>query len=194
VVSKSEETAPGLLCSVRCTTRLPVAQKAIWERVITPEGINDEIWPVIRMTVPRGLDGVTIDDVTPPATLGRSWFLAGGVLPIDYDMITIAALEPPEMFLEHSTMLTFSDWVHERRVQAVTAETSVLEDHVSWRGRGAINRSALLRRSQVWLLSAMFRHRHKRLAKHFRCPIDAPVVEVVAPHDVAALPGAGAPK
>lgn len=173
--------AAGLVGSLRCTSTLPVAQRTVWERITTTEGINDEIWPVLRMTVPRAFAGLTIDDVEPPRTLGRSWLLAGGVLPVDYDLITIEALDPPEMFLEHSTMLMFSEWVHERRVRAVAADRSVLQDLVSWRGRGALNRTEPMRRLQASFLGALFRHRHERLARHFGCRIDRPAVEAVGP-------------
>ena len=49
--------------------------------------------------------------------LGRSWILLGGLLPVDYDDLKLAELEPGRRFLERSRTLTFSVWQHERIVE-----------------------------------------------------------------------------
>jgi hypothetical protein len=80
----------------------------VWLRVVTPEGINDELRPWMRMTIPRSLRGKTIDDVEPGHRLGRSWLLLFGVFPFDYDDLGLAELGPGFRFLERSTMLSMS--------------------------------------------------------------------------------------
>ena len=89
----------------------------IWERAITEEGINDELRPILRMTMPPGLRGKTVDDVEVGVPLGRSWILLGGLLPVDYDDLCLAELEPGRRFLERSAPLSFSVWQHERVVE-----------------------------------------------------------------------------
>ena len=35
----------------------------VWARVVTPEGINDELRPWITMSMPRGAESLTVDNV-----------------------------------------------------------------------------------------------------------------------------------
>jgi hypothetical protein len=83
-------------------------------------------------------------------------------------------IDPPTSFREHSRMLTFADWVHEREVRAVTSTVSLVHDRVSWIGRGPVNRSRPMRRAQRAMLGALFRHRHRRLAAYFTARSAAP--------------------
>ena len=47
----------------------------------------------------------------------RSWVLLFGVLPIDYDDLTLIALEPGRGFHERSRMLSMRVWEHERTLE-----------------------------------------------------------------------------
>jgi len=91
--------------AVRVESRLDAAPEAVWERVTSPEGINFEIAPLLRMTVPGGLEALDLDRVE-PGRLGRSWILLFGVLPVDYDDLRLERIEPGRGFLERSTMLS----------------------------------------------------------------------------------------
>ncbi|WP_419199212.1 hypothetical protein [Mycobacterium tuberculosis] len=42
----------------------------VWQRVVTPEGINDELRPWMTMSVPRGAKGMTVDTVPIGAPIG----------------------------------------------------------------------------------------------------------------------------
>jgi len=79
---------------------------AVWERIASFEGVNDELMPIVRMTCPP--EHRRIDPATVP--LGRPWFrswlLLFGVLPIDWDHLTLVAIDPPHGFHEDSTMLS----------------------------------------------------------------------------------------
>ena len=55
------------------TTAVAAPAERVWERIVSKEGINDELMPFMRMTMPRALKGKTIADVEPGQTLGRSW-------------------------------------------------------------------------------------------------------------------------
>jgi hypothetical protein len=87
---------------VEQTTELSAPAGVVWERAVSPEGINHELAPLLRMTMPRGLRGATIDDVAVGEPLGRAWILLFGFLPVDYDDLALAEVEPGRRFLERS--------------------------------------------------------------------------------------------
>jgi hypothetical protein len=135
--------------------------------VVTPEGINDELCPWMRMTVPRRLRGRTIDDVEPRQRLGRSWLLLFGLIPFDYDDLGLAELGPGHRFLERSTMLSMRSWEHERTVVPVDETACEVTDRVAFELRrplAIVPGSATATRA---LLVRIFAHRHRRLGRHF---------------------------
>lgn len=138
----------------------------MWGFAVSEEGINHELRPILRMKMPAGLAGKTIDDVEVGVELGRSWILLGGVIPVDYDDLRLAELGPGMHFLERSRTLSFSVWEHERTVVDEGAGCRVtdrlgfeLRRPLAW-----IPGSAALARAIVGFL---FRHRHRRLASHW---------------------------
>lgn len=133
----------------------------VWDRVTTPAGINDEMYPYLRMTLPRGLESLDPGSVELGERLGRSWILLFGLLPFDYDDICLTRLEPGEGFLERSTMLSQRAWEHERTLKPVEGGCEVT-DRVRWEPRIGILASPL-RPIFGWF----FRHRHRRLVRHF---------------------------
>ncbi len=134
---------------------------AVWTRVMSAEGINDELAPWFRMTVPRGLDQLELASVE-PGRLGRSWVLLFGFLPIDYDDLGLERIDRGRGFLERSTMLSQRLWEHERRIEPMLEGGCVVSDRVAWEPR-----LPLPGRWLHPLFAAIFRHRHKRLRRHF---------------------------
>ena len=98
-------------------SRLDAPPQAVWERVITEEGINDEMRPIMRMRFPRALRGLDPETVELGEPLGRCWLLLFGVLPFDYDELTLVRLDPGRGFLERSRMLSQRLWEHERTLE-----------------------------------------------------------------------------
>jgi hypothetical protein len=145
----------------RIASSLPAAPAAVWERAMSAEGINAELGPLLRMTVPRGLDSLDLHDLE-PGPLGRSWLLLFGVIPIDYDEIGLARIEPGRGFLERSTMLSMRLWEHERTIEAGEEGGATIVDRLAWEPRLPLP-GRLLRP----LIAVLFRHRHKRLRRHF---------------------------
>lgn len=140
---------------------LPAPRPDVWSRVSSARGINDELWPVFRMTAPASLRRDGLAGVEVGRRICRSFVLLFGVLPVDYDDITLVRLEPPEGFLERSRMFSQRVWEHERTLQDVP-DGCVLTDRVSYEPRWPVpDRMA---RS---LYAAVFRHRHRRLRRHF---------------------------
>ena len=148
----------------RVLERSPPAAE-VWERAITEEGINDELAPILRMTMPPGLRGKTVDTVEVGVPLGRSWILLGRVLPVDYDDLCLAELEPGRRFLERSRTLSFSVWQHERMIEPEGEARCRVTDRLGFelkRGVAWIPGVAELASAVVGFL---FRHRHRRLAR-----------------------------
>src|ERR1700730_2317313 len=96
-----------------CMVDAPAEQ--VWARVVTPEGINDELRPWMTMSMPRGAESLTVDNVPIGTPIGRCWMRLFGVLPFDYDLLKIAELQPGRGFREESTMLSMRRWGHESR-------------------------------------------------------------------------------
>jgi hypothetical protein len=145
----------------RIASSLRAEPAAVWERAMSAEGINAELGPLLRMTVPRGLESLDLHGLE-PGPLGRSWLLLLGVLPVDYDQIGLARIEPGRGFLERSTMLSMRLWEHERTIEAGQDGGATIADRLAWEPR-----LPLPGRLPRPLVAALFRHRHRQLQRHF---------------------------
>jgi ligand-binding SRPBCC domain-containing protein len=135
--------------------------EVVWKWITSARGINDELWPFLRMTAPRSLREHGLAEVEVGERICRSWVLLFGVLPVDYDDITLARLEPPRSFLEQSTMLSQRAWEHERVVEAASGGSTVT-DRIRYEPRLPMPDFVLRR-----LYTLIFRHRHRRLRRRF---------------------------
>jgi hypothetical protein len=146
---------------LRIGSTLRAEPAAVWERAMSAEGINAELAPLLRMTVPRGLDSLDLHGLG-PGPQGRSWLLLFGLIPFDYDQIGLERIEPGRGFLERSTMLSQRLWEHERTIEPADEGESTIVDRLAWEPRLPLP-GGLLRP----LIAALFRHRHQRLRRHF---------------------------
>lgn len=144
-------------------TEIPAPAAEVWARVVTPDGINDEMRPWMTMSVPKGAAGVTIDNLAVGTPIGRAWLRLFGVVPFEYDYLTIVELEPGRRFREESTMLSMRRWVHDRTVEPTSSGALVI-DRVTVGPRLPM---LLMGPILVRVLGAFFGHRHRRLARHF---------------------------
>jgi ligand-binding SRPBCC domain-containing protein len=154
------------LAFVSRSSRIAAPAERVWERVTSAEGINDELRPILRMTVPAGLTGLSAGDVPVGEVLGRSWILLFGVLPIDYDDICLVELEPGRRFLERSSLLSMKAWEHERVVEAAGDGACEITDRVSFQVRPWLVAIGGERIAEA-VLTRLFAHRHRRLAARF---------------------------
>jgi ligand-binding SRPBCC domain-containing protein len=136
----------------------------VWARVVTPEGINDEVRPWMTMSMPRGAQGLTVDNVPVGTPIGRAWLRLFGVLPFDYDRLTIAELEPGRSFDEQSTMLSMRQWRHQRSVTPDGDAKAVVCDRITFELRAPLRPATPIVAAG---LRALFGHRHRRLQRHF---------------------------
>ena len=145
-------------------TTIPAAAAAVWARVVTPEGINDEMRPWMTMTIPHGAEGTTIDNLEVGKPIGRAWLRLFGLVPYDYDYLTIAELEPGRRFREESTMLSMRRWVHDRTVEPVDDQRAEVIDRITIGPRWHL---VLMGPVLLRVVRAYFAHRHRRLVQHF---------------------------
>ena len=136
--------------------------ETVWARVSTFEGINDELGPLMRMTAPARVRALDPSEVVLGERIFRSWVLLFGVIPIDYDDLTLIALEPGRGFHERSRMLSMRVWEHERTLEPAGDSATRVSDRLSFEPR-LPGSGALLER----IIRATFRHRHRRLGRRF---------------------------
>jgi ligand-binding SRPBCC domain-containing protein len=151
---------------------LDAPAERVWARVVTPEGINDELRPWMTMSMPRGAESLTVDNVPIGTPIGRCWMRLFGVLPVDCDRLTIAELVPGRSFDEQSTMLSMRRWRHERSVTPdgdgkASDGKAIVRDRITFQLRTPLR---LLTPIVAAGLRALFGHRHRRLQRHFGQP------------------------
>jgi len=144
---------------IKLVSELGAGTEVVWARAIDPAGINDELMPLMRMTVPAGAEDFGLD-LPEPGPVGRSWVLLFGLIPFDYDDIELVRIDPGRGFLERSRMLSMRLWEHERTIEPRGENSCQLTDRLAWESRLPLP-GALLRP----LIRAIFRHRHRRLRR-----------------------------
>ena len=138
----------------------------VWARVVTPEGINDELRPWMTMSMPRGKESLTVENIPVGIPVGRCWMRLYGVLPFDYDDLMIAELWPGRGFHEESTMLsrrcgcgaTNAPW------NPTGEARTVVRDRLTFELRTPLR---LLTPIIAAGVGALFAHRQRRLQRHF---------------------------
>lgn len=137
----------------------------VWARVVTPEGINDELRPWLTMSMPRGAKNLTVDTVRVGTPVGRCWMRLFGVLPFDYDDLMIAELWPGRGFDEQSTMLSMRSWRHERTLESTDPDGgTTVRDRLTFELRAPLRPLTPVIAAGI---RALFGHRQRRLARHF---------------------------
>lgn len=136
----------------------------VWARVVTPEGINDELRPWMTMSMPRGAESLTVDNVPIGEPIGRCWMRLFGVIPFDYDRLMIAELEPGRGFDEQSTMLSMRRWRHERTVTPRNNGKALVRDRLTFELRAPLRIATPVVAAGI---GALFGHRQRRLQRHF---------------------------
>ena len=142
-------------------TRLAASPAEAWSWMVSVAGIQSELWPLMRMTMPRGRRDLGIDQVVLGEPLFTSWILLFGVIPIDRSRLTLVGLDVGRGFDERSPMVTTALWRHERWIEPDRGGGGcTLHDRLTFAPRiGAM--APILR----WFVGLLFRHRHRVLAR-----------------------------
>jgi len=144
------------------SSRLAASRGEVWARVSTFAGVNDELGPLLRMTAPRDVQTLDAETVTIGERICRSWVFALGVIPVDYDDLVLASIDPGRGFSERSTLLSARSWHHDRTLSDLPEGGTRVLDELRFEPR-----VPALGGLQARMLSAVFRHRHRRLRRHF---------------------------
>jgi ligand-binding SRPBCC domain-containing protein len=141
---------------VTVTTRVAAAPERVWAHARTMAGVNRELRPFVRMTVPPDARGRTIEDAPLGEVAFRSVLLAFGLVPFDRHDLCLAEVHPGHRFRERSSSLLQRQWDHERTIVA-DGDGALVTDRVVVEPRGLP--AAAVRP----VVAALFRHRHRRL-------------------------------
>ncbi len=160
VAGRSDGGARGQTEQLVFSSRLAAAPDAVWARVITPEGVNDELRPLARMTFPASVKDLSPENVPIGSPICTSWFLLFGFVPFDRARVTLVAIAD-RSFVEQSPMLSLKLWRHERSV-GVDGAGCRLTDTLRFEPRLGVM-MPLVR----WLVGWLFRNRHARLTARF---------------------------
>ena len=143
------------------TSRLARPASEVWNVVGTMRGVNAELGPWLRMTVPAEADKLRIEDAEVGKELFASWVLFLGV-PIDRHYLKLERVDRGRGFTEKSHSWTESRWVHERTVVPAGRDACVVTDRLELTPRLRALTPLLVR-----VVTAVFQHRHRRLRKRF---------------------------
>ena len=157
--SRVTDAAPSFTFSIESRLRAPAGE--VWAHATSFDGVNRELMPLARMTGTRSLRRLDQTTVVLGQRLFRSWILAFGIVPIDYDDLVLVELEPGRRFLERSTMLSQRLWEHERTVTPIPAGC-VLRDRI-----GFVPRLPLVGHLELPLFRFVFANRHRQLRRAF---------------------------
>lgn len=148
--------------SFEISSNLAADAQTVWAHSTDLETVNREFFPFLKMTFPPEAGELSPETVELGKKLFRSWILLFGLIPVEYDNITIAEINPGRGFVETSTMLTQKLWKHERTVQSIDGGCRVW-DRVTFEpkipGMGAF---------QLPLYKILFKYRHWRLKNIFQ--------------------------
>ena len=146
--------------TITVTSRVAAPIDAVWAHASSMAGVNLELGPLVRMTVPRAARGLSLEDAPLGDVAFRSVLLAFGVLPFDRHALRLVKVDPGRGFQERSTSLLQRRLDHDRTLVADGAGTLVT-DRVTFAPRLGPAKPA------APLIEAIFRHRHRRLAQRF---------------------------
>lgn len=134
---------------------------------MSKEGINHELAPWLRMTMPKAIDSeMTIEDAPLGEKLGRSWILLGRVLPVDYDDLCLVERGPGMRFLERSQLGSARHWQHERVVVPVGDGACEITDRLELELRAPLRAVGATRPAER-IVRTLFTHRHRRLRQRW---------------------------
>ena len=154
------------MTEIRLSFRTDLATSAgeVWAVVSTMDGVNVVLRPFMRMTHPphlRSLVDLGHEPMQGEVVL-RSWLLAFGFLPVDRHALGLERVYDGAGFDEESTSWLQRRWRHERRVIDSGNGTCGVTDDLTAEPRLGVLAPVLRA-----VVTALFNHRHRQLARRF---------------------------
>lgn len=143
------------------SSNLAASAEEVWEHATSMDGVNYELGPLVRMSVPRRARGLSLEDAPIGEVAFRSVILAGSILPVDRHSLTLVEVGPERRFLERSSSLVQRSWEHERTVEEA-GDGCLITDRLLIEPR--LRRMAPLAGA---IARHVFEHRHERLRERF---------------------------
>jgi ligand-binding SRPBCC domain-containing protein len=147
--------------TIEVCSRLAIEREQLWAVISTMEGVNAELSPWMRMSVPAEIRGKSLADVRIGEVAFESWLLALGFLPFDRHRLCLVEVAPGSGFVEQSSSTMQRVWQHVRTLEAIAGGTEI-RDRVTFEPRVGVL-APVIRAVVVRL----FRHRHARLRARF---------------------------
>lgn len=139
-------------------TDVPTSVDEVWAWSTSIRGIQAEMWPILKITFPKGLKHIDKDTAL-GKPLCRCHFLLLGIFPMDMSKLTFVELVPGHRFVEQSPLFSMRMWRHERVVTR-NGNGARVTDNLTFSPRFA---PAVVR----WFVKRFFEHRHSVLARTF---------------------------
>ena len=161
---------PAPTATFEITTHLAAPAQEVWAAALSEDGINYELGPHLKMTLPKGIEpGMTIEEAPLGEKLGRSWILFRGLVPVDYDDLCLVERGPGMRFLERSQLGSARHWQHEREVVPTGAATCRITDRLELELRAPLRAVGATRLAER-IVRRLFTHRHGRLRERWGAP------------------------
>lgn len=145
--------------TVEVRSALLASADEVWKHASTMEGVNEELGPWVRMTVPRAAQGKGLADVEVGREAFASVLLLLSAVPFDVHHLTLERILD-RGFVEESWSWLQRRWRHERRIEP-SAAGCVVTDHLT-----VDPRFAPVRLVQP-IVRKIFEARHRRLRARF---------------------------
>lgn len=142
--------------SFELATSLPVSPSRLASDLLTMEGVNYELSPILKMTAPKNWAAKPISQWPENCELFSSKILLCGVLPVDLHRFKFQSVHRLG-FKESSRSLFNHHWSHERTI-LVNNTGATVKDVVLYE-----NKLTFLGCLLLPLYKSLFAHRHKRL-------------------------------
>lgn len=147
---------------IRFASKLNVTQPLLWNSISKMKGVNEELFPLLRMTYPKEASVANLENANTGQTLFVSTILLFCFLPIDFHSLRLEKVDPGLGFKENSTSLTQHFWKHERKLRSAGDNNCIITDRVRFEPRVRLIGS-LVR----FFVNRLFAHRHRRLHKRY---------------------------
>lgn len=141
---------------------IPADRATIWQHVTQMQHVDDELLPFVRMTYPADRASLAGQTVPMGTVLFLSVILLFGFLPIDLHSLAFDKIEDGKAFYENSTTLAHRYWRHARSLTDADGGV-IVRDEVHFSPR-----LPLIGYLFLPIYTAIFRHRHRQLAKAFK--------------------------